>query len=109
LDVSCCPRPGRRHIEFSTADSEALNRYRFGERTADFLIWRKCGVYIGAVIETPRGKFGIVNLRVLHPMPAGLPAATPMQYGSESRQERIARRELRWSPVLSNEPSAGSV
>jgi hypothetical protein len=91
-------------IELSNPQTEALSRYRFGERTADFLICRDCGVYIGAVIETPRGQFGIVNLRAFGLMPAGLPEPTPMEYGSESREERIARRELRWSPVVWNQP-----
>lgn len=96
-------------IVLSITKREALSSYRFGERTADFLICRQCGVYIGAVIETPRGKFGIVNLRAFQPIPPGLPEPTPMQYGSESRQERIARRELRWSPVVSDAPSLRSV
>ena len=86
-------------IEFATPNSDLLNRYRFGERTADFLICRRCGVYLGAVIETAHGRFGIININTLQPIPPGLPHATPMQYGSESREERIARRELRWSPV----------
>ena len=87
-------------IEFSVRDRESLNRYRFGERTADFLVCRECGVYIGAVIETARGRFGIINLHALRPMPSGLQEPTAMEYDSESRDERIVRRELRWSPVV---------
>jgi hypothetical protein len=96
-------------VELSLGDSEAFCRYRFGERTADFLICRNCGVYIGAVIETPRGQFGIVNLRAFLQLPAGLPEPTRMEYGTESRRERIARRELRWSPVTSMALSLRSV
>ena len=86
-------------IEFAAPEREFLNRYRFGERTADFLVCRRCGVYIGAMIETARGRFGIININALRPIPPALREAVPMQYGSESRDERIARRELRWSPV----------
>ncbi len=87
-------------IEFSASNSHFLNRYRFGERTADFLICRQCGVYIGALIETARGRFGIININTLRPIPSTLPAPAAMEYGSESKEQRIARRELRWSPVI---------
>lgn len=86
-------------IEFAAAHADLLGRYRFGERTADFLICRRCGVYIGALIETARGKFGIINVNALQAMPAGLPAPVAMEYGAESREQRIARRESRWSPA----------
>ena len=86
-------------IEFQTVRPESLNRYRFGERTADFLICRECGVYIGALIETARGSFGIINLNALRPLPSSLPEPVPMEYGAESREQRIERRELRWAPA----------
>ncbi len=86
-------------IEFAAPNSQFLSRYRFGERTADFLICRQCGVYIGALIETPRGRFGIININALRPIPSGLSEPIAMEYGSESKEHRIARRELRWSPA----------
>ena len=86
-------------IEFTAREPDLRNRYRFGERTADFLVCRRCGVYIGAAIETPAGTFGIVNLNALQEKPAALPEPAPMEYGAESKAERIGRRELRWSPA----------
>ena len=85
-------------IEFA-ANGDYLSRYRFGERTADFLICRRCGVYVGALIETATGRYGIINIKALRPIPAELPRSLPMEYGSESKEQRIARRELRWTPV----------
>ena len=41
--------------EFSIADAEALHRYRFGLQTAEFLMCRRCGVYIGAWADGPGG------------------------------------------------------
>jgi hypothetical protein len=101
----------RAHMAFTTSDPSgsleffehsagALNRYRFGQRTADFLVCRSCGVYLGAVISTARGRFGIVNAAVLRDAPVELPAAVAMNYGSETAEERIARREQRWTPVV---------
>jgi hypothetical protein len=87
-------------VEFSVRDPNALNRYRFGLHAADFLICRNCGVYIGAVLDGARGRFGIVNLHALHERIAGLAAPAPRNYDGESAGERIARRERQWTPVL---------
>src|ERR1700757_4082953 len=48
-------------LTFHVGAAEALQRYQFGLKTADFLICRRCGVYVGAQIETAQGAFGIVN------------------------------------------------
>jgi len=87
-------------IELAIKDGGSLNKYRFGERTADFLVCGKCGVYIGAMIETASGRYGIVNLNALQPIPPGLPEPLAMEYGAESKGERIARREAVWTPVV---------
>ena len=86
-------------IEWRATDEAAVNRYRFGLETADFLLCRRCGAYAGAVIESPRGRFGIVNTRLLEPRPDGLPAAAPASYEGEDSTARIRRREQRWTPV----------
>jgi hypothetical protein len=86
-------------IEFRGAGSGALNRYRFGLHVTDFLLCRECGVYIGAVMETPHGVFGIININALRPQPTTIAETMPMEYGSESTEQRTSRREQRWSPV----------
>jgi hypothetical protein len=87
-------------LAFRVTGREALQRYRFGLRTADFLLCRDCGIYLGAQIATARGAFGIINTLALVAQPAGLPAASAANYGSETADERIARRERRWTPVV---------
>lgn len=86
-------------IEWSAEGADAVQRYRFALGTAGFLVCRRCGVYGGAVIETPLGRFGIVNVRLLSPRPDGLPDAEPVSYDGEDESGRIARRERRWTPV----------
>jgi hypothetical protein len=90
-------------IEFHEHRSGALERYRFGLRTADFLLCRRCGDYIGALIGTRRGRFGIVNVNALRPLPDGLPAPIAVDYGEETSEQRVARREQRWTPVTGAE------
>ena len=88
-------------IAFVSTNPERLQRYRFGLKTADFLLCTNCGVYIGAAIETDTGRFGIVNTRALAPVPENIAAAAPMSYDGEDTNGRVARREERWTPVTS--------
>jgi hypothetical protein len=87
-------------LSFQVNDTRALQRYRFSLKTADFLLCRDCGVYIGAQIETPRGAFGIINTLALTPCPDGLPSAAAADYATETASERIERREQRWTPLV---------
>ena len=86
-------------IAFSASELSQLQRYRFALRTADFLLCRNCGVYIGAVIETGSGRFGIVNTHSLTPVPENIAAVAPISYDSEDTSGRVSRREERWTPV----------
>jgi len=86
-------------LAFQTLQSGALQRYRFGSQTADFLICRICGVYVGAICAGAPGRFGIINVRALRPFPQGLPASTSMHYDDESPTERLSRRAARWTAL----------
>ena len=85
--------------EFSIAEPDALHRYRFGLRTAEFLTCKRCGVYIGAYADGPEGRFATLNLNVLKTPVDGIPASTPTRYDAEDREGRIRRRVERWTPV----------
>jgi hypothetical protein len=79
-------------------DRSLVERYRFGTRTADFLICRRCGVYVGAVM--PDARIGVVNVNVLDERAAFL--ALPLKIADldgETLEERMARRKSRWTPV----------
>ena len=52
-------------VFFRIREETALVRYRFGLRTADFLVCRNCGVLLGAVLTSPRGQFATLNVRAL--------------------------------------------
>ena len=86
-------------LAFQVREAQALQRYRFGLMTADFLLCRECGIYLGAQLATARGAFGIINTLALVPQPTGLAVAAKADYGSEDTHNRIARRERRWTPL----------
>jgi hypothetical protein len=87
------------HLRFLVNRVESLRHYRFGLKTADFLLCGRCGVYVGAQIETAGGAFGIINALAIAPIPAELPDATPVDYSAESSSDRVERREKRWTPL----------
>lgn len=92
-------------LEFVVCDASALHRYRFGLNTADFLICRNCGVYIGAMMRAAQSRrFGIVNLHALQAPGVALSAASARDYGAEDAGERNARRERQWTPVIGADP-----
>jgi hypothetical protein len=87
-------------VEFRIGRPEYLSLYRFGLKTADFVLCRNCGTYLAARIATPNGSYAVVNLRALARLPPELPSAQPVSYDAESAESRIARRESRWTPVI---------
>jgi hypothetical protein len=86
-------------IAFTASRPDLLQKYRFGLKTADFLLCNECGVYIGAMIETAGGAFGIVNVHALLETPENLAATAPIVYDNEDVAGRVSRRENRWTPV----------
>ena len=86
-------------VDFSTFGDGAVLRYRFGIRTADFLVCAKCGVYVGAVMDSPAGVFATVNLNSMTTAVSGLRESTPVFYDSEEKEDRVERRQSRWTPV----------
>jgi hypothetical protein len=87
------------HIEFSAESLDNLQCYRFGLKTADFLLCRECGVYIGAIIETDSGAWGIINTHTLVDIPSDIATVASIDYDGEDTDSRITRREDRWTPA----------
>ena len=83
-----------------TLGSADLHRYRFALRTADFLLCKKCGVYVGAVIDVADKRYAIINTRTLQPQPEDLADVEPISYAGEDSAGRISRRAERWTPVV---------
>ena len=72
-----------------------VERYRFGTRSSDFIICRRCGTFIAAVIDG----FGVLNV-----VGAGIGAlaerpARLVDYDDETPESRTERRRQRWTPL----------
>jgi len=105
----------RRHGAMNISDPEGeividaaaadLHRYRFALRTADFLICKRCGVYVAAVMgagDNIRSTLNIAGLRVAAFLDA--PQA-PIDYGAETPGDRVARRRVKWTPTRFLDPA----
>lgn len=81
-----------------------LKRYRFGHKTADFLICPACGTYVATSMESPRGPIGVINVIGLNIAELKNLPATLTSLEGESVDERIQRRVSRWTPLTLMEP-----
>ena len=85
--------------EIHVADAGALLRYRFGLRTADYLVCACCGVYLAALMEEGEGAWAVLNVNAFAERAAFAGAATPMVYDREDEAQRRARRRKLWTPA----------
>jgi len=89
-------------VTFRVNDESRLQRYRFGLRSAEYLICRNCGVYVAAVLTSPRTRVATININAIRG-PLAVPQALPVSYEGETLEERQQRREKRWTPVTTAE------
>ena len=87
-------------VDISAREPALLERYRFGSRTADYLICRRCGVYIGAVCETTAGTRAVINTLCLEDRSAFTQPAMAPDYDSETTDARLTRRAANWMPAI---------
>ena len=82
------------------ADESKVSRYRWGLATADFLVCARCGIFAAAVMEDGGRRWATVNVNALADRARFTRAPQPVSYEGEDREQRIARRKLRWTPVV---------
>ena len=86
-------------IRITIRDASKLSRYRFGLKTADFLVCTNCGVFIGALMEEDGRRWMTVNANAFRPPPPADFPSSPVDFDAEDVPARLARRKARWTPV----------
>ncbi|MGH7773228.1 MAG: GFA family protein [Candidatus Binatia bacterium] len=86
-------------VKITVHDSSQLIRYRFGLKTADFLVCGRCGVYLGAVMKAGEETYATVNTRTFDHAEKITQEPLIVTYEGETEAERKARREANWTPV----------
>ncbi len=87
-------------LEVRAHDPTEVARYRFGLRTADFLVCRRCGVYVAAVCDIDGAAYATLNLNVLDERARFTGSPTRVDYDREAVEERLARRRRAWTPAV---------
>jgi len=87
-------------VRIRVRDGAQLGRYRFALKTADFLICRTCGVYVGALLEEGGQGWFTVNVNAFRDKPPLDFPVTPRDFDAEDVAARIARRKRTWTPVM---------
>ena len=87
-------------VEITAGDCSLVERYRFGSRTADYLLCRRCGVYVGAVCETRTGLRAVLNVNCLADRAAFTQAPAAPDFDGESIDTRLDRRSTNWMPAV---------
>jgi hypothetical protein len=86
--------------DIRASDWSLVATYRFGSRTADYLLCRRCGVYIGAVCETAAGVRSVINTQCLENRAAFTRDPIRPDYDAETTETRLARRAANWMPAI---------
>ena len=81
-----------------SAPSNGLNRYRFGLRTADYLICRSCGAYVAAAISGNGEERATLNVTATAISELADRHAEPVDYDRETVEGRRTRRLTSWTP-----------
>jgi hypothetical protein len=93
-------------VSLALAGGGQTRRYRFGTRTADFLICGECGVFVAAITGTADGLRAVINARVLSDVTLDFGNVVAASLDAESAQERQARRSRNWTPVAPDAPGS---
>jgi hypothetical protein len=105
---SFCTRHGARtatdrkgRLEIWVHSPGELNRYQFALKTAEFLVCKRCGVYLAAVLTTLEGAcYATVNINALEQSRRFTQRPIAADYEGENAERRIARRKENWTPAV---------
>jgi hypothetical protein len=81
-------------------DWSLVENYRFGTRSCDFLICRRCGVFIAAVSELTAGTQAVVNVNCLSDRERFTSAPAVHDFADETIETGLSRRAANWMPAI---------
>ena len=82
-------------VAIEVAPHGAASRYRFGTRTAEFLVCMRCGSVVACTSRIEGRDYAVVNANMLDAPAIGL-AVEPVDFEGEPDAARLARRARRW-------------
>jgi hypothetical protein len=98
--IRACSRTPEELFEVRVDDWSLVERYSFGTRTCDFLICRRCGVFITAVAEMTEGTRAVVKVNCLEDRGRFTLVPTMHEFQGETADSRLSRRAANWMPAV---------
>jgi hypothetical protein len=86
-------------LAIAVRDESLLSRYRFALHAADFLICRRCGVYVAAFMADGDGGYATLIVNVLDNHADYSRPPVPVEYDAEDEANRRQRRRDKWTPA----------
>jgi hypothetical protein len=87
-------------FEIWADDWSRVENYRFGTGTCDFLICRRCGVFIAAVSEMAARARAVVNVNCLSDRERFTSVPVVHDFEGETIETRLSRRATNWMPAM---------
>jgi hypothetical protein len=85
---------GKVHVKY--VDPALVSGYRFGTKTADFMVCRECGILLLTTCEINGRLRAVINIRSMQDMHFPVPAVAT-NFDGEDKEARFARRERTWT------------
>src|SRR5262245_17765208 len=89
---------GRVKITVRAADD--LIRYRFGRKTADYLVCGRCGVYVAAVLTEEGSSYATVNINTVESSERFTQPPVPSATTARRRRSAERGRRQKWTPAV---------
>jgi hypothetical protein len=89
---------GRARIR--VADPDLLSRYQWNLRSAEFLVCKRCGSYLGCAMRVGDGWVVSLNTNLFAESSQFTQRALEVNYDSETLEQRRRRREENWTPAV---------
>ena len=83
-------------LQIHLAERSRVSRYRFGTKTAEFLVCSECGVAPVATSEIDGTLYAVVNVNSFEHVPATLLRHSTASFDGEDTATRLARRKRHW-------------
>ena len=84
-------------MRVSIADTEQVNKYRFGHGTADFYVCRTCGAVPVVTSEVDGAMIGLVDVRMIEGFAWSRGDTSKHDFEGEQIDDRLTRRKGYWT------------
>lgn len=83
-------------LELRIADSQAVSRYAFGTRTAEFLVCRHCGVVPACLSVIDGRTYAVISVNAIDNVDPARFKRASVSFDDEALDDRLDRRQRHW-------------